>query len=125
MQAVTARGVLAWLQCASHNALAGSSQLVRKALHLSASASALVRSVLIDHASVFARQEVLQAGFAAPPGKSPRDSSAALRSQELALLQVMTYFDALSSKSSSMLCHSSLGRSVEDLVVEVWMGQLH
>ena len=89
MQAAAARAALAWLQCASHTALAGSSRLIRKVLHLSASGSALVRSVFIEHASVFARQEVLQEGFAAPPGKSPRDSSAALRSQELALLQVM------------------------------------
>ena len=107
MQAAAARGVLAWLQCASHKALAGSSQLIRKVLHLSASGSALTRSVLVEHASVFARQEVLQEGFAAPPGKSPRDSSTAVRSQELALLQVMTVPDAYISMSPSLLCHSS------------------
>ena len=90
MQATAARALLAWLQCASHKALAGSSLLIRKVLHLSACGSALTRSVLVEHASVFARQEVLQEGFAAPPATAPRDSSAALMSQELALLQVMT-----------------------------------
>ena len=107
MQAAAARGALAWLQCASQKALAGSSQLIRKLLHLSAFGRALTRSVLVEHASVFARQGVLREGFAAPPGKSPRDSSAALRSQELALLQVMTTSGAWLVVYPSLLCHSS------------------
>ena len=93
MQAAAARAVLAWLQCTGQKALTGSSQLIQKVLHLLASGSALTRGVLVEHASVFARKEVLQEGFAAPPGKSPRDSSAAVRTQELALLQVMTQCD--------------------------------
>ena len=109
MQAAAARGVLAWLLCASHKGLAGSSQLIRKVLHLSASGSALTRGVLVEHASVFARQEVLQEGFAAPPSKASRESSAALRSQELALLQVMTLFDVCISTPPS--CYVTAARA--------------
>ena len=116
MQAAAATAVLAWLQCTSQKALTGSSQLIRKVLHLSACGSALTRSVMVEHASVFARQEVLQEGFAAPPGKSPRDSSAALRSQELALLQVMTISDAWIFMSPSLLSHSSYGRLLKTLL---------
>ena len=57
-------------------------------LHLLTSSNALAKKELIDHASVFARPEVLQEGFQGPPGKSPKDAAQALRSHELALLQV-------------------------------------
>ena len=52
------------------------------------SSNALAKKELIDHASAFARPEVLQEGFQGPPDKLPKDAVQALRSHELALLQV-------------------------------------
>ena len=62
--------------------------LAMQVLHVLTSSNALAKKELIDHASAFARSEVLQEGFQGPPGKAPKDAAQALRSHELALLQV-------------------------------------
>ena len=63
--------------------------MVMQVLHLSASDSSLVRDVLVQHAGVFARPEVLKEGFQAAVSKPSKDPAHAITSQELALLQVI------------------------------------
>ena len=45
--------------------------------------------MLIEHAGVFARPEVLKEGFQAAAGKPSKDAAHAVTSHELALLQVL------------------------------------
>ena len=47
-----------------------------------------MQDVLIEHAGVFARAEVLKEGYQVAAGKPFKDAAHALTSQELALLQV-------------------------------------
>ena len=59
-------------------------------LHLSATGGCLLQNVLVEHAGVFARPEVLKEGFQAASAKPSMDAAKAVTSQELALLQVVT-----------------------------------
>lgn len=61
-------------------------------LHLTAAGSPLLGNMLIEHAGVFARPEVLKEGFQADLQKPSKDAAHALRALELALLQVKKFW---------------------------------